>query len=103
MRPSSRSSSSGSFLRWAVLFLVLLPIVMIKFIGGAIAPEMVESVTDRLRSSVAWASASALGGLKGLLVGLALLAVAIYVGCLLHSVMRGDKSAVRPSKRRRAA
>jgi hypothetical protein len=86
-----------------VLFLVLLPVVMIKFIGGAIAPEMVESVTDRLRSSVAWASASALGGLKGLLVGLALLAGAIYVTCLLHSVMRGDKSAVRHPKRRRAA
>jgi hypothetical protein len=103
MRPSSRSLSSGSFLGWAVLFLVLLPIVMIKSIGGAIAPEMVDSLSDRLRSYVAWAPASMLGGLKGVLVGLALLAVAIYAICLLYSVVRGDKSAERHPKRRRIA
>jgi hypothetical protein len=103
MRPSSRSSSPAPFYALAVLFLVVLPIAMIKFIGGEIAPDLVESVSERLRSYLAWASASMLGGVKGALGGLALLAVAIYVTCLLHSVMRGDRPAERHPKRRRIA
>lgn len=103
MRRSSQGFGPGAVFGLVVLFVVLLPVAMIKLIAGGIAPEMVDSLSQRLRSFLVWVSASALGEVKGLAAGLVVLVVAAYLSWLLVAVMRGDRSAGRHPKRRKVA
>lgn len=76
---------------------------MFKFLGGLIAPELVDSMSQHVRNFVAGLSSSMVDGVKGAFLGLVLLAAAIYLSCLLHSVMRGHKSQIRNAKSGRIA
>jgi len=104
MRPSSRRSSSpGAYFGLAFLVVVLIPLALFKFLGGMIAPDLVDSVTQYVKSFVAGLSSSMVGGVKDAFLALVVAAVVIYMGCLVHSVMRGSKSEAGTAKSRRVA
>lgn len=104
MKPSyKRYSSPGAVVVLTVLVIVVLPLALFKFVGGIVAPEFVDSVSQHFQSFVAGLSSSMVDGLKDAFLGLVVLAAAIYLSCLVHSVMRGNKSQLRGEKTRRAA
>ena len=103
MGPSSKRSSSGTYIGLLALVLVILPLTVVKFVGGALAPELMDSLLQQLHSFVAGLSAAVVNGVKDAFLGLIVLAGAIYLSCLVHSLMRGDKPAARSPKSRRVA
>ena len=103
MGPSSKRSSSGAYLGLLVLVLVILPLTVVKFVGGALAPDLMDSVSQQVHGFVAGLSASVINGVKDAFLALILLAAAVYLSCLVHSLMRGEKSGERSPRSRRAA
>jgi len=103
MRPSSKSFSSGAMVTSALLLVVLLPLMAFKLFGGIIAPDLVDSISQHVQSYATAVSASMVGGVKDAFLGIVVLVGAVYLSCVLHSVMRGNRSHVRNSKPRRVA
>jgi hypothetical protein len=79
MRLSSGRIASGVLL----LLAVLVPLLIIGWMAGAIAPQLVEPLSYQLRSYLANTSASVLDGLKAVLGTVAVVGLALYATYLL--------------------
>lgn len=103
MRPSSERTIFGAVFGLVMLLglAVLLPLAMFKWIGDALAPQMMESVSYQLGSYMAGVSTPILEGLRGALEGLALLAAVLYLCYLLRPLVRSvlRRAKVRSSER----
>lgn len=91
--------SSGAVCGLVVIgFVLVLPLAMMKWLAGAVAPAVTQSVSNQLHSYLAGPSELLYRGLTMAVEGLALLAAVLYLAYLLGPIGLSTLSRARRSR-----